>query len=350
MSVPEVVGLALYALQQLGIALGVGGETVLLLSGASNPMLAGAARRITRIALWLIILSGILITSAHVIAGEGATVGEPAYLFKWLLIILILGAGFMARGSVNTVIVGGTWFALFFLHTLAPVAPWLGLVIIYAGWMALFALVFLLLHSFSGVREAPPAEAHSEEYVPEVPLPAPETSRQAGAPRPPASPKASQGTAPPLSFEALAKKEPPPPPRPSPAPAPAPLSMPAMSTQAHASFMAVSEPPPPQAPFRMPLPNFSWKSSPPPPASPKASQGTAPPLSFESLAKKEPPVPRPGMTTMPSAPPPNLPGVPVESGLAPIALQSIPTATPEQNAKPLSGIRVMPRSPSDLNK
>lgn len=343
MSVPEVVGLALYALQQFGIALGVGGETVLLLSGASNPMLAGVARRITRIALWLIILSGILITSAHIIAGEGATVGEPAYLFKWLLIFLILGAGFLSRGTVSTVIVGGTWFALFFLHTLAPVAPWLGLAIIYAGWMALFALVFLLLHSRSGVHDAPPAEEHAQEYVPQVaapqppPAPRPAPVLRAQPIRPPEPPPRPQATFVPA---------PPPPPPPRPAPAPEPVSMPAMSTQAHASFMAVSEPPAPQTPFRMPLPNFSWKSSPPP--APAASPAPPPPAAPET--SRQAGVPRPGMVTMPPSPPLNLPGVPVESALSPVALQSIPTATPEQNAKPLSGIRVMPRSPSDLNK
>lgn len=311
-----MISLGLYALQQLGMALGVGGETVLLFSGAA-PATAGAARRVTRLSLFLIIVSGIFITLAHIVAGEGATVAEPAYLFKWILVIGIAIAGFTARGSLGTILVGGSWYALFFLHTLAPVAPFFGLIILYAGWMALFALVFLLFNFRSG------APKPSSVPLPEEPSEAP--------PSPP-----------------------PPPPEPRPAP---PRREPAFPPPAPASMRATF--PPPSAP----KPAFAWEKSSvptrslaPAPASTKASQGTAPPLSFVALAEKEPPprqtplAARPGLTV---APPPNLPGVPMpkkDDGISPIALQSIPTVLPEKDPKPLSGVMVMPRNPNDLKK
>lgn len=305
MSVPEIVGLLLYALQQLGVALGVGAETVALFSASNpaNPALAGVARKTTRWALGAIIFSGILITLAHIIAGEGATVAEPAYLLKWLLILIILAAGFMRRGSTGTVIVGGSWYALFFLHTLAPVAPWFGLLIFYIGWMALFALVFLFLQSRAEGPEAPPAPAS-------VPVP----EQQAPPPKP----------------HPVSASPPPPPPAP------------AFARPMHTPAFVPPTPAPAFAPAS-PSPDLSWKSA------PRVEKPLPSPAALPRFAR--PPAPPPSA-------PPNLPGLPehgrsqsgapAEHALAPTALQSIPTAVPANDAKPLSGIRVMPRSPDDL--
>ena len=38
---------------------------------------------------------------------------------------------------------GGTWFALFVLHILAPVAPWETLLLLYGAWLAGFFLCWI---------------------------------------------------------------------------------------------------------------------------------------------------------------------------------------------------------------
>ena len=87
MVIAEMIGLGLYVLQQLGVALGVGAQTAVLLSG--DLPLPGA-RKAVRVALGLIIVSGILITAAHMLAGEGGVVAEPAHILKRAFLALLL--------------------------------------------------------------------------------------------------------------------------------------------------------------------------------------------------------------------------------------------------------------------
>lgn len=303
MAIAEIVGLGFFALQQLGVALGVGGETVALLS-RGNPALASAARRATAWGLWAVIISGVFITAAHILAGEGAIVGEPAYLFKWLVVIVLLVGSFMARGVAHVILVGGSWYALFLVHTLAPVTTMPLLLILYAGWMILFAAASLMFN-----RKSVPEPVHVPEIAkPQVSgisayaaVPAahaiPEPVRMTPAPPPP-TPRAV-----PPSFPVR--------PTPSPSPLPPPLQV------------RPSEPQPPRASL-VPsnLPTMQTE--------PRRTLG---------LPQVVPPV-----KTMLDA------AAVDKGGLSASALQSIPTALPDKDTEPLSAVSVMPRNPNDLKK
>ena len=148
----EWLSLFLYVLQQLGVVLGVGAETVLLAGfllslhklSAHEPMVR-AARTARGAGLFLMIGSGAGAVVLHAAAGEYAVLLAPSFLFKWLLI----GVVFMlhrfrfssARGiSVGTE--GAHWYALFIVHTLAPVVLWSVLLFVYAAWLVFFAAVW----------------------------------------------------------------------------------------------------------------------------------------------------------------------------------------------------------------
>ena len=308
MAVAEIIGLAFYALQQLGVALGVGGQTAALFS-RGNSVIATTSRRTAVWGLWIIIVSGAFITAAHLVAGEGATVWEPAYVFKWFLLAVLVVGGLMARGTWHTVLVGGTWYALFALHTLAPVTTFALLAVLYAGWMALFALTIFMLLTKGG---APHEGDHPSSFDETMLTPASATPRApvfAAASRvsPPAGPpfpvpqKATQSTTP-LSFVALAKKEPPP-----------PRAMSAVSPPRMTSV-------PPLPPN---LPGI-------PQQEPRRTSGL--------------PQVAPAMKTMMDAASVD------KGGLSAAALASIPTVLPEKDSKPLSKVSVMPRQPEDFKK
>jgi len=149
----DFLNLIFYCVQQLGITLGVGAETIMLAAylismrdGVVDEKETQYARAITRVmsvALWLIILSGLGITALHFMAGESATVFASAFLFKWMLVALAVGLTFLRRVSKLSVVegvIGGTWYALFLVHILAPVTTWFNLGTLYAVWLVGFVL------------------------------------------------------------------------------------------------------------------------------------------------------------------------------------------------------------------
>ena len=162
----EIVRLVLYATQQLGVTLAVGGQTVVLLAyliamrdrvvDSKEAQFSRAVKAVLFSGLGLVILSGIGITALHYIGGELPILFAPAYLFKWLLILLVVVFSFevgkrLAPPWVGEGIVGGTWYALFLVHILAPVTTWENLLILYAGWLAAFFLIWTAL--VFGTRE-----------------------------------------------------------------------------------------------------------------------------------------------------------------------------------------------------
>ncbi len=153
----EYVGLILFLLQQLGMTLGVGASTFALifyLSALKDDVVDVSERRflgmvytVLRVGLSLVILSGALITAAHVLGGEQSIVFEPAFLFKWFLIgVIVLNAILMTfhllPAIVGGPIAGATWYALFFLHNIAPEIGLPILLFLYALWLALLTLIF----------------------------------------------------------------------------------------------------------------------------------------------------------------------------------------------------------------
>jgi len=153
----DLVSLILYAVQQLGIMLGVGAQTILLITyaisvrdgvvDAKESQIARAVTKAIVAGLGLIVLSGGLIVAMHFMAGQWYVLLAPAFLFKWLLIAFLIVTTFLWRKKpfpdfVWEGIMGGTWYALFVLHIIAPVATWFDLVVLYVVWTAGFLLVW----------------------------------------------------------------------------------------------------------------------------------------------------------------------------------------------------------------
>ncbi len=158
----DFFGLILYCVQQLGVTLGVGSQTILLVAylismrdgilDSKEAQFSRAVRAVLNTGLMCIVISGVGITFMHILAGEGTTVLAPAYLFKWLLIILALGLTLISKDSTKSLlygVAGGTWYALFLVHILAPVTTWSNLFTLYVVWLVGFilcweALTFLM--------------------------------------------------------------------------------------------------------------------------------------------------------------------------------------------------------------
>ena len=160
----ELFELAIYVLQQFGVMLGVGAQTVLLCTtlliehhGATREphgLYARAARMGLRASLVAIVISGAGAVLFHLALQEGATLMQPAFLFKWILI-----AGLVALQvrsveeklrSAYSVVAGGTWYALFLVHSLGPVTSWTLLWALYIAWMIFFAASWA---GFAGIMQ-----------------------------------------------------------------------------------------------------------------------------------------------------------------------------------------------------
>src|SRR3989344_346954 len=99
MSPGELFPLGLYLVQQLGVMLGVGASSVLLVTylvsmrdGIVEPAearFARVVRRVLEIGLICIVLSGAAITAMHAVAGQGDVISSPAFFFKWILIAVV---------------------------------------------------------------------------------------------------------------------------------------------------------------------------------------------------------------------------------------------------------------------
>ncbi|MBP7770305.1 MAG: hypothetical protein KA066_00085 [Candidatus Pacebacteria bacterium] len=217
----ELLSLVVSLSQQIAIVAGVGAVTMTLvghllsLHAHQNEMVHGymrAARSIRALALMVIIVSGGAAVLVHFQQGTSEVLLAPAYLFKWLLIVLLTAFYFVelkvegvARDAVEG-FEGANWYALFIVHSIAPVVTWMFLLSLYFGWLATFAVIwagFVWLMrrqttiSPAGVQK-PNASAPKPAPVP--PLPA------KPAPVPP-----------PVPVRAV------PPPAPKPMPAPAPI-------------------------------------------------------------------------------------------------------------------------------
>lgn len=178
-------GLALFFffLQQLGMTLGVGASTFMVMLY----IIANADGRIDdsertflraiyitlRIGLYLIIASGLAITAAHFLAGDASLIEKPTYMFKWVLIGILIANGLLMRMkklslTIGGTIAGGSWYALFVVHTLALDVSWTLLVGLYLLWLALFAIAFRVLAD-TAIRRHLPASSGVEQSS--APLP-----------------------------------------------------------------------------------------------------------------------------------------------------------------------------------
>gem|GEM_PF-3317124 len=155
----EISMLLLYVVQQIGVVLGVGAQTILLINhilalrdgviDAIEESFLRAVKRTMTFGVVAIVVSGVLITFIHLGAGEGAVVVEPAFLFKWVLIVLVSGLMLFNRQERNSPylegMLGGVWYGMFMLHILAPVASWGMLLGLFSVFVALFMACWLAL-------------------------------------------------------------------------------------------------------------------------------------------------------------------------------------------------------------
>lgn len=155
----DVLDLALYVAQQLGIMLGVGAETMLLLlflfamrDGVVNKE-EGRFLRINKRAIYVsfccIIVSGAIVTLLHALAGQWVSVvSSPGYMFKWTLIVLALLCTLADAKSTTTFMKGvgaAVWYALFAVHILAPITTWGVLLVVFGVWLLVFMLAWTAL-------------------------------------------------------------------------------------------------------------------------------------------------------------------------------------------------------------
>ncbi|HEY4511178.1 MAG TPA: hypothetical protein VJG29_02285, partial [Candidatus Paceibacterota bacterium] len=153
----ENIGLILFILQQLGMTLGVGASTFALIfyiaSGRDGEIdstersFLHITFTVLRTGLFLIIFSGAIITGAHLLAGESSVVFQPIFIGKWLLIGLIVLNALLMTSKIIPLPIGGalagaTWYALFFLHNIAPDMSFLMFAILYVLWALAFTLLF----------------------------------------------------------------------------------------------------------------------------------------------------------------------------------------------------------------
>lgn len=152
----DLANLIFYCIQQLGVTLAVGAETIMLAAylismrdgvvDEKETQYARAIKRVMAVALGFIVVSGIGITTIYIVQGESVVIFTPAYLFKWLLIVLAVGLTAlrksMPQSSLVEGVIGGTWYGLFVVHILAPVTGWINLFTLYAVWLVGFVICF----------------------------------------------------------------------------------------------------------------------------------------------------------------------------------------------------------------
>lgn len=293
----DVISLVLYCAQQLGVTLGVGAQTIMLVAylsamrdgvvDAKEAQFARAVRRVLMLGLVLIVLSGIGITMMHIVSGQTGTVLAAAYLFKWILVVSVVVFTVLNQlpQKIMQGLAGGSWYALFIVHILAPVASWANLLTLYVVWMIGFFLCWIALTYATkdkSVQIAVPVKAQ--------PKPAAQPAK------PPALPK-------PITPQVQTKPVPPP---------QAPVMQ---KPTVHAAAVPVKPAVPPPALPAVPKPPAVIKTVPPPVNLPVSS----PQHILQTL-------PQPQVEKKP-----------------------LPQAPKEQNPW-LPSIRVMPKTPGDADK
>jgi hypothetical protein len=180
------IGLFLFFIQELGIALGLGGQMALLAAyslsiedGVVDPREAQfhrAVRGVLHVGLFCIVTSGAVISLIHFLTGEVSTLMEPAYLFKVALIILATVLSLLSLQKIESTVMGlagGTWSALFVLHIFGPVTTWPVLTALFVVWMVIFNIIWKIWVYFKNENrtEAPaPAKQKSSPKIALAPL------------------------------------------------------------------------------------------------------------------------------------------------------------------------------------
>ena len=238
----ELFSLLIYLFQQLGVMLGVGSMTLLLCTHllavhrreAESPSTnyAHVAHGALSLSFFLIILSGLGAVVYHYLGGALGVLLQPAFLFSWVLIAILLAAhvlqGRLAQWSNGVYgFAGGTWYAFFLVHTLGPVTSWATLGILYALWILFFAAVWTgFLRVMAWKFKAPVLALAAKPAVKIIPPPAPKPTPPPPVPKPVPPPAPKPVPPPPPVPVFVPPPLPPPPPKPAPPPPPPPKPAP----------------------------------------------------------------------------------------------------------------------------
>jgi hypothetical protein len=156
----EIIDLILYCLQQIGVMVAVGAETIILIAylvamrdstvDEHEARFSRVVHRSMGVGILLMVLSGLAITILHSMLGEIAIIFAPVFLFKWLLIVGLIGVYITQKGKPFSKyslegVLGGTWYALFLVHILAPVTSWVNLLVLYVLFVAGFEVLWVAL-------------------------------------------------------------------------------------------------------------------------------------------------------------------------------------------------------------
>ena len=316
MDLPSVLfSVGVYVLQQVGVVLGVGGETMLI---CAYPLFKDkgsvwrheyGARVARQIGLWAMIISGVAVTGLYWILND-PTLFAPAFIFKWLLIFALLAFAYFESRTADipaweaSVIRGAgaaQWYALLLVHMVAPVVDWTNLLVLYVGWLFVFMVGWVSFVYLLGPKQAPQKFSEEKISAPPVAPPAPVV------PPPKVIPPAPAPIPKPIVAAA---------PTPPPAPKPAPVA------------------PKPQ-PVVVPLPVVVQKDLPPPPQ-PKPAP----------MPPKTAPVPPPAPKPAPIAPP--KPPVAAPAPKPPVAAPAPAAPIYKEEPPSVPAIQVMPRTPGEV--
>jgi len=184
------------------------------------------------LSFFLIVISGLGAVAYHYLGGALAVLLQPAFLFSWVLIVILLAAhvlqGRLAQWSNGVYgFAGGTWYAFFLVHTLGPVTSWATLLILYALWILFFAAVWTgFLRVMAWKFKAPVLALAAKPAVKIIPPPAPKPTPPPPVPKPVPPPAPKPVPPPPPVPVFVPPPLPPPPPKPAPPPPPPPKPAP----------------------------------------------------------------------------------------------------------------------------
>lgn len=368
----ELAALGLYCAQWLGVALGVGAQTVLLLAHllerheSKHPWLgfAPGARAAQAAGLFLMVASGAGAVLLHLYLRNLDTLLQPAFGFKWMLIVFLYAAYRLERqepGRLAAVVegfAGATWYALFIVHSLAPVTSWANLFVLYVLWLAAFAIAwsaFVLLMNYASKEPRPILKATVAAPKAEaIPPPKPKVAPPQPKPLPPPEPKPAAPISQPHPLPA------PPSPAPTPKPAPTPALAPKMPrisiwAQLRRLFARKKKIVVPAPSLPQPAKAAAPAIAPTPP--PKAPQ-PAPAVVHAPIVVSFPVPPKAPVAT--AMHPPNIPSAPLrfdapKPAPAPVAVQKSAPAKIEKPKEPavdymqLPALQVMPQKPEELS-
>lgn len=246
----EIFALGIYSVQWLGVVLGVGAEVVLLCAHLialhqHKPQWldsVSAVRAAQFTGLFLIIVSGIGAIAYQFLIGQPGLLLQAVFGFKWALIVALVVVYVLekrvAHGrAVLEGFAGATWLALFLVHSLAPIAGWLDLIVYYVAWLVVFSLgwgAFVLIMKRTGKVAAAALVLDIE--------PAPVAAKVVPKPAPVVAPIAAPvvAAAPASVIKPVLHVVPPPPP-------PKPVVKPVVHVAPTVIKVAAPIPPPPQA-------------------------------------------------------------------------------------------------------